>query len=101
LSRALIIVLKKGHFCLLLKEKKLLQINLKKEVDIPKGIRNKVAEIFLIRFNEGYQDADIEIYKRVIRRQHTLKLQTHGDKTLVYFVMVEPKSTFSIYNRVE
>ena len=35
-------------------------------VDIPKEIRNKVAEIFQIRFNEGYQDADISINKRVI-----------------------------------
>lgn len=70
-------------------------------VDIPKEIRNKVAEIFLVRFNEGYQDAEIEMYKRVIRQQHKLTLQTHGDKKLVYFVMVEPKSTYSIYNRVE
>jgi hypothetical protein len=70
-------------------------------VDIPKEIRNKVAEIFLVRFDEGYQDAEIEIYKRVIRREQTLTLQTHDDKKLVYFVMVEPKSAYSIYNRVE
>ena len=71
------------------------------QVDIPKEIRNKVAEIFLVRFNEGYQDAEIEIYKRVIRRWQTLTLKTHGDKKLVYFVIVEPKSAYSIYNQVE
>lgn len=70
------------------------------QVDIPKEIRNKVAEIFLIRFDEGYQDAEIEIYKRVIRRRQTLTLQTHDDKKLVYFVIIEPKSTYSIYNQV-
>ena len=70
-------------------------------VDIPKEIRNKVAEIFQIRFNEGYQAADISINKRVIRQREKLTLTTRGDKKLVYFVIVEPKSAYSIFNRVE
>jgi len=71
------------------------------EVDIPKELRNKVVEVFLIRFDDNYQDADIEIYKNIVRWKETLNLSTSGDKKRPYFVMVEPKSAFSIYNHVE
>jgi hypothetical protein len=70
------------------------------DVTIPENIRNKKVDIFIMRFDSKYQDADVAFVNRVANANETLTLPTKKKKKRLYFVVVEPESAACIYNEV-
>jgi VWFA-related protein len=70
------------------------------QVKIPGKIRGKKADIFLIRFDPDSQEVKIKTNKKVLGEKEILGLKTRKNMKVLYFVMVEPTSAFSIYNQV-
>ena len=82
------------------KEKKGKSTFYKIEVPIPEDIRNKHADIFLLRFDKSYEHADINYINQTLKEKEVLEIKSKKGKKLLYFVIIEPESTHTIYNQV-
>jgi VWFA-related protein len=82
------------------KEKKGKSTFYKIEVPIPEQLRNKQADIFLLRFDKSYEHTDINYIKQSLKEKEVLEIKSKKGKKLLYFVIIEPESTHTIYNRV-
>jgi VWFA-related protein len=82
------------------KEKKGKRTFYKIEVPIPEELRNKQADIFVLRFDKSYEHADINYIKQSLNEKEILEIDSKKNKKLLYFVIIEPESTHTIYNQV-
>ena len=83
------------------KQKKSKNRYYKFEVPIPEEMRNKKADIFLLRFDKTYEHSDISMVNKEIGETEVLEIESRKSKKLLYFVIIEPESTRTIYNRVK
>lgn len=82
------------------KEKKGRERYYKIEVPIPGELRNKQADIFLLRFDKSYEHTDINYINQTLKEKEVLEIKSKKGKKLLYFVIIEPESTHTIYNQV-
>ena len=64
-------------------------------------MRNKKADIFLLRFDKSYEHSDISLANKEPGETEVLEIESKKSKKLLYFVIIEPGSTRTIYNRVK
>jgi hypothetical protein len=69
-------------------------------VPIPTEMRNKKVDIFVLRFDDQYQDVDVALEKRMVKDRETITLQSKKEKKYLYFVIIEPNTTYCIFNKV-
>lgn len=83
------------------KQKKSKNRYYKFEVPIPGEMRHKKADIFLLRFDKTYEHSDISLVNKELGESEVLEIESRKNKKLLYFVIIEPESTRTIYNRVK
>jgi hypothetical protein len=70
------------------------------EVKIPENMKRRAVDIFLIQFDRGFRDADITMVSKKVTDTEIIKIRKKKDKNVLYFLIIEPESTYCIYNRV-
>jgi VWFA-related protein len=71
------------------------------EVPVPEEMRNKKADIFLLRFDKSYEHSDINLLDKELGEQEVLEIESKKGKSLLYFVIIDPESANTIYARVK
>jgi hypothetical protein len=56
---------------------------------------------FLLRFDKSYEHSDISLVNKELDETEVLEIESKKSKKLLYFVIIEPESTRTIYNRVK
>jgi hypothetical protein len=64
-------------------------------------LKNKKAEIFLLRFDKSYPQSDIGYSTKTLSDMEELEIEAKKKKKLLYYVIIDTESTFAIYNRVK
>jgi hypothetical protein len=70
-------------------------------IPIPEAMRDREVDVFALRFDEKFQDADVAMSRRTAGETETVTLPTKKNKTRLYFVIVEPNTALCIYNKIE
>jgi VWFA-related protein len=70
-------------------------------VPIPDKLKNKKADIFLMRFDKKYQDTSIAFMSKTLAETEELEIQSKKGKKNLYFVIIDPETTYTIYNHVK
>jgi len=71
------------------------------EIKIPKEMQNKEIDIFAVRLTKNAKDADIGFKNLKTKNEwEILSIQTKGEKTFLYFVIVDPATSKTVFNRV-
>jgi len=75
------------------------QVTLK--VNMPEQLKNRQLDMYLLRFDDAYRDVDVDVFPVRVNDSHKFTLQTSKAKRNLYFIFVEPGTTYAIYNQVK
>ncbi|NIM11263.1 MAG: hypothetical protein GTO45_04665 [Candidatus Aminicenantes bacterium] len=69
-------------------------------VPIPEKMKNRSVDVFALRFDDQFMDADVTLENRRVTDSETITLPTEKNKKQLYFVIVDPTTAFCIFNKV-
>lgn len=76
-------------------------VSYKIEVPIPEELQNKKTDIYLLRFDKNYAHTDINHYTNTLGQTEEVEISSTKGKKLLYFVIIEPESTYTVYGQVK
>ena len=74
-----------------------------KKIEIKSNMRmqDRKVDMFLIRLNNKFQNAKITFSKDVFQKIITLKFRKVNKNDILFFVIIDPKTNYCIYNRIQ
>ncbi|MCP4154906.1 MAG: hypothetical protein GY757_44700 [bacterium] len=63
-------------------------------------LQDRKVEKFLIRFDKDLKNADVKVYKGVLKKKTALEFKQVKDNDKLFFVIIDPETTQCIYNRI-
>ena len=76
-------------------EKKAIQVN------IPGMMKGRSADIFLIRFEEGFKNLDISMKNKKVADREIIEIKEKQPNQSLYLLIIEPQSVVSLYNIID
>jgi hypothetical protein len=70
------------------------------KVNMPEQLKNRKLDMYLLRFDDAYRDADVTVLPTHVKGGHEFTLQTLKEKRHLFFLFIDPRTTNTIFNKV-